>query len=311
MPEAQFSDRLAGVFIPVTTNFDAVTGEVAPVSFRENLRKWVQQPIDGILLFGSTGEGVLLDEDEKARLTAFAREVVPAGFPLLAGVGADSTRATVRQAKQVAGQGADAVLIHPPPYFGAYLSPAAMAAHFREVAEQSPVPVLIYHMPKYTKVTLEAGLIGELTRHPNVVGVKDSSGDIKRFAEYTDACERGCRLFVGNGSLLYTALELGAAGGIVAVGLIAAELCAAVVRHFRDGNGPKAGEAQNRLTPLHKEIVAQYGAVGLKAALELLGFAGGPPRAPLRALGGKERQAVARVMHEAGLLSASGQPVEA
>ena len=309
MPDAQLSDRLAGVFIPVTTNFDAVTGEVAPVSFRENLRKWVLQPIDGILLFGSTGEGVLLDDEEKRRLTGFAREVVPAGFPLLAGVGADSTRATIRQARSVAAEGADAVLIHPPPYFGAYLSPAAMAGHFREVADASPIPVLIYHMPKYTKVTLEAGLIGELTRHPNVIGVKDSSGDIKRFADYTDACERGCRLFVGNGALLYTALELGAAGGIVAVGLIAPELCAAVVRHFREGNGPRAGEAQNRLTPLHKEIVAQYGAVGLKAALDQLGYAGGPPRAPLRPLAQKEKQAVARVMHEAGLLNESGQPV--
>ena len=308
MPEAKFTDRLAGVFVPVTTNFDEVTGGVAPVSFRENLRKWVQQPIDGILLFGSTGEGVLLDEDEKARLTAFAREVVPPGIPLLAGVGADSTRATIRQAKALAAQGAEGVLVHPPWYFGPYLSPAAMAAHFREVADASPVPVLIYHVPKYTKVVLEPGLIGELTRHPNIVGVKDSSGDIKRLADYTDACGRDCRLFVGNGSLLYTALELGAAGGIVAVGLIAPALCAAVVRHFREGNGQRAGEAQNRLTPLHKEIVAGFGAVGLKAGLELIGYAGGPPRPPLRPLTDKERQTVARVMQEAGLLEGVDQP---
>lgn len=311
MPEPSFADRLAGVFIPVTTNFDAVTGEVAPVSFRENLRKWVQQPIDGILLFGSTGEGVLLDEDEKTRLMAFAREVVPPGFPLLAGVGADSTRATIRQAKVMAAEGVDGVLVHPPWYFGPYLAPAAMVAHFREVADASPVPVLIYHMPKYTRVLLEPGLIAELARHPNIVGVKDSSGDVKRFADYTDACGRDCRLFVGNGSLLYTALELGAAGGIVAVGLIAASLCADVVRHFRDGNGQRAGEAQNRLTPLHKEIVAAHGAVGLKVALERIGFSGGPPRAPLRPLGERERLAVARVMQEAGLLDGVGQPAGA
>ena len=308
MPEPTFADRLAGVFIPVTTNFDEVTGDVAPVSFRENLRKWVQQPIDGILLFGSTGEGVLLDEDEKTRLTAFAREVVPAGLPLLAGVGADSTRATIRQARSVAAQGVEAVLVHPPWYFGPHLSPAAMAAHFRAVADASPVPVLIYHMPKYTRVLLEPGLLGELTRHPNIVGVKDSSGDIKRFADYTDACDRDCRLFVGNGALLYTALELGAAGGIVAVGLIAPALCAAVFRHFREGNGQKAGEAQNRLTPLHKEVVAAFGAVGLKAGLERIGYHGGPPRPPLRPLGAKERQVVARVMQEAGLLEGVGQP---
>jgi len=305
LPDARFADRLTGVFLPVTTNFDEVTGDVAPVSFRENLRKWVQQPIDGILLFGSTGEGVLLDEDEKIRLTAFAREVVPPGLPLLAGAGADSTRATIRQARLLAAEGADAVLVHPPWYFGAHLSAGPMAAHFREVADASPVPVLIYHVPKYTGVLLEPGLIGELTRHPNVVGLKDSSGDVKRFAEYTEACGRHCRLFVGNGALLYTALELGAAGGIVAVGLIAPALCAEVVRRFREGNGQKAGEAQNRLTPLHKEIVAAYGAVGLKAGLERIGYAGGPPRLPLRPLGEKEKKAITKLMQEAGLLEVS------
>jgi len=311
LPDTKFVDRLAGVFIPVTTNFDAVTGDVAPVSFRENLRRWVQEPIDGILLFGSSGEGVLLDEAEKARLMGFAREVVPAGFPLLAGVGADSTRATIRQARAMAAEGADAVLVHPPWYFGPGLSAAALAAHFREVADGSPVPVLIYHMPKYTRVVLEPGLVGELTRHPNIVGLKDSSGEVKRFADYTDACSRDCRLFVGNGSLLYTALELGAVGGIVAVGLFAARMCAEVVRHFREGNGQLAGEVQNRLTPLHKEIVAGLGVAGLKAAMDCIGWAGGPPRAPLRPLSEKDRQTVARVMQEAGLLDRVGQPAGA
>jgi 4-hydroxy-2-oxoglutarate aldolase len=292
---------MSGIIVPVTTPFDGVTGEVAPISFRENLRKWLSQPIDGVLLFGSTGEGALLDEEEKERLTGFARSVVPAGFPMLAGVGADSTRATIRQAKRVAAAGADAVLVHPPPYFGSHLSPAAMAAHFRDVAEASPVPVMLYHIPKYTKVTLEPGLVAELTRHDNVIGVKDSSGDVKRFADYTDACGSGCRLFVGSGALLYTALELGAAGGIVAIGLLAPELCAEVFSLCKAGNSARAGQVQARLTPVHKEIVATYGAIGVKAASEALGYVGGAPRPPLRPLGKKELQAVARVMQEAGL----------
>jgi 4-hydroxy-2-oxoglutarate aldolase len=295
------ASRLKGIIVPVTTTFDAVTGDIAPIPFRDNLRKWIQHPIDGILLFGSTGEGAILDEDEKERLTSFARDVVPAGFPLLAGVGADSTRATIRQAQRVAAQGADAVLIHPPPYFGAYLSPAAMVQHFREVADASPIPVLVYHIPKYTKVTLEPGLVAELMRHDNIIGLKDSSGDVKRFADFTNSCESSCRLFVGSGALLYTALELGAAGGIVAAGLIVPEWCAEVVSTFREGNSARAGQVQARITPLHKEIVAAHGAVGVKAAIEELGYVGGAPRPPLRPLGAKDRQAVARVMQEAGL----------
>lgn len=294
-------DRLQGIFPPVITNFDN-SGEVAPIPFRENLRRWIETPIDGIVLFGSNGEGALLDEDEKTRLTGFARDVVPAGYVLIGGASGDSTRAAMRQARQLAGAGADVVLVHPPTYFGPYLSIAALMDYFRAVADASPVPVLLYHIPKFTHVTLEAGFIGELMRHPNVAGLKDSSGDMKRFADYTGACDKDCRLFVGNGALLYTALELGAAGGILGVANIAPALCADVVRHFREGRPQEAGRIQGVLTPLHKEIVAAHGAVGCKAALDLMGWAGGPPRAPLRALGERERQQVARVMQEGNIL---------
>ena len=302
MPSS-ITDRLGGILLPVTTPFDPVTGDTAPVNWRENLRRWCEHPIDGIVLFGSTGEGALLDEDEKVRLTEFARDVVPAGITLVAGASAESTRATIRQAALLAEAGAELLLVHPPVYFGPFLSAAALRGYYQALADASPVPIIIYHMPKYTKVLLEAGLIGELTRHPNIVGIKDSSGDIKRFAEYTNACERGCRLFVGNGTLLYTALELGAAGGILAISLLAPAECAALIKAFRAGDTRRAGQIQERLTPIHKEIVAQFGAVGVKAALDLLGYRGGAPRAPLAALSQKERQQVARTMQEGGLLS--------
>ena len=295
------AERLSGVFLPVTTPFDDVTGEAAPVVWRENLRRWVAEPIDGIVLFGSTGEGALLDEEEKVRLTDYAREVVPAGLPLIAGASGESTRATVRQAKELAAAGAEVVLVHPPVYFGPFLPAAALLDHYRALADASPVPVLVYHMPKYTKVTLEAGLLAEIMRHPNVAGVKDSSGDMKRLAEYSEACGSGCRLFVGNGTLLYTALELGAAGGIVAVGVFAPAMCAELVRLFVAGDTQGAGRLQETVTRLHREIVASHGAVGVKAALDLVGYRGGGPRPPLRPLSAKEAQQVARVMQEAGL----------
>jgi len=301
-------DRLRGVFLPITTPFDEVTGDCAPVSWRENLRRWADEPIDGIVLFGSTGEGALLDEEEKVRLTAFARSVLPAGIVLVAGASAESTRATIREAKRLAGEGAEYVLTHAPWYFGPYLTPAALADHYRALADASPVPVIVYHMPKYTKVTMEPGLMGEVVRHPNVAGLKDSSGDIKRFADYTAACPREKRLFVGNGSLLYTALELGGAGGILAIADIAPARCAELVSAFRSGDTRRAGEMQQGLTVLHKEIVAAFGAVGVKTALDEMGWAGGPPRPPLRALGEKERRQIAKLLRDAGLLAAGPVP---
>jgi 4-hydroxy-2-oxoglutarate aldolase len=303
---ASSDDRLSGVYLPVTTPFDPVTGETAPVSFRDNLRRWVEYPIDGIVLFGSTGEGALLDESEKTRLTGFAREVVPPGIALVAGASAESTRATIRQVKELAAAGAEYMLTHAPWYFGPYLPAPALVDHYRAVADASPVPVLVYHMPKYTKVVIEAGLMGELLRHPNIAGLKDSSGDIKRFADYTDAAPPGKALFVGNGTLLYTALELGGAGGVLAIADFAPDECAGIVRAFRDGDTALAGRIQERMAKAHREIVATWGAVGVKAALDQLGWTGGPPRPPLRPLGDAELRRIAVVLRETGVLATAG-----
>lgn len=309
MPDPQAQERgkpgtdwLSGLFVPVTTHFDPVTGEIAPVTFRENLRRWLETPINGYVILGSTGEAALLDEDEKVRLAEFARDVVPTMRPLVGGAGAESTRAVTRLSKRLADVGVDAVLIHPPSYFGVSLSAGDLRDHYVAVADASPVPVLVYHMPKFTHVSLDPGLMGELSRHPNIVGIKDSSGDLKRFADYTDACDEGCRLFIGNGALLYAALELGAAGGIVALGLLAAEEYGEMLKHYRAGRLPQAGRIQERLAPAHREIVGAFGARGVKAGLELKGWHGGPPRPPLTPLREKERRTVARVMQEAGLV---------
>lgn len=279
-----------------------MTGDVAPVSFRENLRRWLETPINGYVIFGSTGEGALLDEDEKVRLAEFARDVVPSMRPLVAGAGAESTRAVIRLTQRFADAGSDAVLVHPPSYFGVSLSPADLRDHFLAVADASPIPVLVYHMPKFTHVTLDGGLMGELARHENIAGIKDSSGDLKRFADYTEACGDHCRLFVGNGALVYAALELGGVGGIVALGLLAAQEYGDLLEHYRAGRLSKAGAIQERLAPAHKQIVGAFGARGVKVGLDLKGWHGGPPRPPLSPLNEKDRGTVERVMRDAGLL---------
>ena len=165
-----------------------------------------------------------------------------------------------------------------------------------------PIPIIVYHIPKNTHVTIDAGLMAEITKHPNIVGLKDSSGDVKRFADYSQACEKRCRMFVGNGALLYTALELGAAGGIVGIGQLAPKMCAAIVEAHRQGDAQRAGSIQERLVPVHREIVGAFGPVGTKAALDILGYAGGRPRAPLRSLPEKDKKRVEQVMQEAQLL---------
>ena len=293
----------SGLYIPCITPFDKETGDIAPVHFRNNIRKWLEEPIDGYVLFGSTGEGVLVEDEEKLKLIEYARELIPPGLKIVIGITADSTRSIIKKAKKLGAAGGDAFLIAAPPYFGAYLSPGALADHYRAIADEVPAPVILYHIPKYTKVVMEAPLVAELVRHPNIVGIKDSSGDVKRFADFTNACGKDCAIFVGNGALLYTALELGASGGIVAVGQFAPKLAAGVIEAFRAGDARRAGELQEKLAPMHKEIVAAHGAVGTKAALDRVGYYGGPPRSPLKPLGQKDLQQMARTMQGAGILA--------
>jgi 4-hydroxy-2-oxoglutarate aldolase len=295
------AERIGGILVPVTTPFDPMTGDVAPVPFRDNLRAWIAEGVHGVVLFGTTGEAPLLDEAERLALMEYARDVVPPEAALIAGAGADSTRAAVRLARSLGAAGAEAVLVHPPVFFAPALDSASIVAHYRAVADGSPVPVLLYHFPKFTHVEFEAGLVAELARHPNIIGLKDSSGDVKRFAAYTEAVPAGFRLLVGGGALLYTALELGAAGGICGLGLLAAADCAAIVGEFARGRPGEAGRIQSRIGPVHRDVVARYGVRGVKAALDLLGMHGGDPRPPLRPLDDKAIRQVAEALRAAAL----------
>jgi 4-hydroxy-2-oxoglutarate aldolase len=293
---------LHGVFAPATTPFDPVTGEPDLVSLRANVRAWMESPLAGVVLFGSTGEGPLLDEDERVRLTAGVRDVLDADRLLLAGTGAESTRATLRMTRAVAAQGADAVLVQPPGYYMPLLTPEALRDHYLAVAEGSPVPVILYQVPpRFSGPELPAGLVGELAKHPNIVGIKDSHGDLRTLGALVEACGRRCQVLAGSGAILYAALEMGAVGGILGVSLLAPAECAEIAAAFREGRLGDAGRLQERITPLHRAVVAELSVPGVKAALEMLGMRGGPLRAPLKPLRPKDVERVRDALRAAGL----------
>jgi 4-hydroxy-2-oxoglutarate aldolase len=294
--------ELRGIYAPVTTPFDPFTGDADLVALRRNLRSWLRAPLAGFVLFGSTGEGPLLDEAERPRLIEGARELGE-GRLLLAAVGAESTRASMRLARAAAAAGVDAVLVPPPSYYRPALTADALRDHYRAVADASPVPVVLYQVPpQFSGIELRAGLVGELSRHPNIVGIKDSSGDLKQLGAYLDACDRSCAVLVGSGASLFGALEMGAAGGILAVALLAPHDVSSVYRLREDGDLAGAGRLQERIKPVDRAIGARFGIAGIKAALDLLGLAGGEPRPPLQPLREKQRAEVRAVLTEAGLL---------
>ena len=285
---------LAGVLAPITTPFDAASGDVAPQQLKDNVARLFAEGLDGIVVAGSTGEAPLLQDDEHRRVVAWTREMTPEGKWLIAGTGAESTRQAIALTKGAAEAGADAVLVRPPSYFPA-VAARALANYFRAIADASPVPVLVYNIPKYTHVTVPAELLTELATHPRIVGVKDSSGDLKNLAAYREAAPEWA-VFVGSGSLLLPALELECDGGIMAVACYAARLCAELLTAFHAGDRDTASALQNRIGPLDKEIVSKLGPAGVKAAMDAVGLYGGPPRPPLAPLGPAERERVAQLV---------------
>ncbi len=285
----------SGIFAPVTTPFDPHTGDFAPVAAQDNARRLAGDGLAGLVVGGSTGEAPLLDAAELCRAVAAAREAVPADRRIAAGAGAESTRACVALCRATAAAGADLVLVRPPGYFAESHSRASLETHFRSVADASPVPVLVYNIPKYTRLPLEPELIHALADHGNIVGIKDSSGDLGVFAAYRAAAPRWAAL-TGSAGRLGEALALGASGGIVGVACFAAARCVALYRAFAAREAEDIAGRQHVLAQFDREIVTAYGPAGVKVAMDAVGLYGGVVRPPLAELDADERQRVARLV---------------
>ncbi len=294
---------LTGVFIPAVTPFLPETGEVDLAGLRHNLRRWAEHPVQGIVLAGTTGEAVLLDEAERITLVRAAAEVLPREILLTVGTGLESTRATIRLSRAVAEAGAQAVLVQPPAYYRGAMTPEALREHYQAVADASPVPVIVYQAPlRMSTLDLPTGLVAELSRHPNIAGVKDSRGKLELVGELVEKCREGFQVLVGSGAHLYPGMEVGAAGGIVAVANVAPGASGELYRAWKAGRSSEAGRLQQRIGPLHQDLVAGVGVGGVKAALDFLGYQGGDPRPPLRPLAANRRAEVRKILVRAGLL---------
>lgn len=291
---------LRGVFGPVITTFDA-RGELDLEAFGSNATAHFAAGLDGLVVAGSTGEAALLEEGERQRLVEMARNVTPSDRWLIVGTGAESTKACVRRCREAAERGADAVLVVAPHYYSNAMTMACLQAHYECVADESPIPVLLYNIPKYMHFRLDGELVARLAAHDNVVGMKDSSGDLAYLPNYLAAQDRGFTVITGHGGSFFQALKLGARGGILAVALFAAELSLDVFRSFNDGDRAASEESQKRLTPMALEIVGRMGVPAVKAAMERVGLKGGPVRLPLLASSEADLADVDRLLREASL----------
>ena len=298
--------ELRGVFVSAPTPF---RGEaVALDRLRGNVARWSEAPLSGIAVLGATGEFPLLSEHERDAVLAAAREAIPRRQAMLAGTGHDSTLGTVRQTRRAAEIGADAALVLTPHFFTERFGQApAQIRHYLTVAEASPVPVVIYHHPVNTGVTLEPDTVARIAEHPNVCGIADSSGNIPLIAQFIQLTPKSFDVLVGSASALLPGLSIGASGGVLALAVIAAREFCEVHALVGAGRWEEAKELAARMMLADRGVAGRYGIGGLKAALDLQGLYrpglyGGPCRPPLATPDGDAIEDIREILASAGLL---------
>ncbi len=293
-----------GVFGPVTTPF-AANGDVDLAAFSQNLKAHIAAGLDGVVVNGSTGEAALLDEGERDRCLEAGRAAIGSDKLLIAGTGAESSRLTIDRCRRASSAGADAVLVVAPHYYGDKINAQALKAHYERVADESPLPVLLYNIPKYMHFRLEPDLVQQLAGHDNIVGMKDSAGDVECLGLYVQTQDETFSVLTGHGGTWQQALALGVRGGILAVALFAVELTLAVRDAMQQGKPNEAVELQSRLTPLALQIVGKMGVAGVKAAMDAVGLRGGVTRLPLLPLGAIEAERVRALLNDSAVALAT------
>jgi 4-hydroxy-2-oxoglutarate aldolase len=282
--------RFASVFPPMPTPFD--DGEVDTAAIAFNVEKWMDAGLGGIVALGTNGESGLLDDDESDQVVAAVRDKVPRDRVLIAGTGRESTRATIAATKRAASLGVDAALVRTPSFFKTLCTPALLIRHYTAVADASPIPVLLYNFPASTGVAFSAESVARLAEHKNIVGMKESGTDAALFAQFADVAPPSFAMLAGTGTVFYSDLCLGAVGGILAVAAVAPEICLRLLKAVQQGHHDEARQLQKKMTPLARLVTSGFGVPGLKAALDLAGYKGGDPRAPLAPATPEARQQI-------------------
>lgn len=289
--------RFEGIFAALTTPFGA-DGSVALDRLGDNLARYNRTRMRGYIVVGSTGESVLLNFEEVDGIWKTAREFAAPDKLLIAGVGMDSTSETIARARRAAELGYDAVLVKTPHYFKPLLTPAALERHFLAVADASPLPVLIYSIPQYTGISITADWVARLAEHPNIAGIKESSGNVQLASEIVHLSPAEFSVLVGSSATLFASLLLGAAGGVLALACFLPEVAVEIYEAARAGDTARASRLQYSILAASRRIAGELGPTGVKYAMDCAGYYGGNPRPPLLPLTDAQKRTVETVLAE-------------
>lgn len=273
--------KIKGVIPPMITPFDE-NDEVDYEKHVKNVEKWNQYDLAGYLVLGSNSETAYLTDEEKLKLVELTVKHRKEGKIVMAGTGLESTRETIKLTNMAADLGADCALLLTPNYYGGKMNDEALINYFTEVADNVKIPILIYNVTKFTHVNISPKAVGILAKHPNIIGMKDSSGDIPQLVNFKRVIgNEDFNLMVGTASAWFPALTLGVEASVMALVNCCPQECVDVQKEFDNGNVEKSRELYERVFPVNSAVTGAFGIAGLKHACDLLGFEGGLVRKPL------------------------------
>jgi len=290
---------LHGIFPPITTPFSE--GKVAYDKLGSNVEKWNLTGLKGFVVLGSNGEYVYLSEEEKRAIVDTVVQTAADEMLIIAGTGCESTTETLRLTEDCASLGAHAALVVTPHYYAGRMREAELMEHFSELADHSPIPILLYNVPKFTHINMAADFVARLSEHPNIVGLKDSSGNVVQLGEILNGVAQDFNVMVGTAGVLFSALTIGCVGGVCALANVAPEACVKIFDLVKAGDLDAARELQLKMLPVNQAVTAIYGVPGLKAAMDMLGYFGGDPRLPLLPSSEPEKFEISNILKKADL----------
>jgi len=288
-----------GVFVPHITPFDEEE-KINEEMLRELVHYFADAKLNGLVTLGSNGEFPYLSFEEKLKVLKIVRE--ESSLPVIAGVAENSTRETIKLAKEAWDIGVDGLLIAPPYYFKPNVR--ELFAHYSRIAYEVEAPILLYNVPKFTTINIDIDVVEKLVEeHSNIVGIKDSGGSIGRVAELIRRVGGKISILAGTADLMYPSWVLGAHGAVVAVANVAPRLCVELYNAFREQRYQRARRLQLMINYLNEVVVKKYNQISaIKEAMRMCGLEVGYPRMPALPLDEKALEDIEKTLIEIGLI---------
>src|SRR5450755_234550 len=281
--------KLQGIFPPITTPFNH-EGELWKVKVQHNIEKLNLTGLAGYVVCGSTGESVMLTTEEKVQLWEWVAQYAAPEKLLIAGTGVESVRETVALTNRAAGIGYKVAMVRTPHYYKNLINNApAQMLYFRAVADQSKIPLIIYNWPQTTGVDIPAEAVAELSQHPNIIAIKESSGNLEKVLQMIREVKKGFQVLTGSAPTLAPSLAVGAVGAVLAFANAAPYATISIWEAHRTREPEAALDWQGRIAHAARLVTVKYGVPGLKYAMDINGYYGGPPRLPLTPVGSEAR----------------------